>query len=228
MKTIFPQLICGICLIFLLSPVCSPAQVLKLDTGYLSKGYAERLEKFKNEPLSKQDIVFLGNSITAGTNWAKLLDMPNAKNRGISGDITFGVLNRLQEIIDANPLKIFILIGTNDISREIPDAMIVQNYKRMVQRIKAGSSSKIYFFTVLPVNQHTNFQMHKGKAVHINWVNSEIKKLAAKNVKVIDLYSYFVDGEGQLKENLSYDGLHLNEAGYQEWAKVLSAGNYLK
>ncbi|ALL08237.1 hypothetical protein AQ505_23800 [Pedobacter sp. PACM 27299] len=58
----------------------------------------------------KQDIVFLGNSITAGTNWAKLLDMPNAKNRGISGDISI----------------------------EIHDAMIVQNYKGMVQRIKAG------------------------------------------------------------------------------------------
>lgn len=224
----FRNLICCICLIFLLSPVCANAQGTKLDTSYRSKGYGERLEKFKAEPFAKHDIVFLGNSITAGTNWAKLLDMPNAKNRGISGDITFGVLNRLQEIIDADPHKIFILIGTNDISREIPDSMILQNYKRMVERIKAGSSSKIYFFTILPVNQHTNFQKHKGKAVHINWVNSEIKKLATKNVKVIDLYRYFVDAEGQLKENLSYDGLHLNEAGYQEWAKVLRAGNYLK
>lgn len=228
MKTIFQQLICGTFLIFLLSPVTADAQSVKLDTGYRSKGYVERLEKFKAEPLAKHDLVFLGNSITAGTNWAKLLDMRNAKNRGISGDITFGLLNRLQEIIDADPRKIFILIGTNDISREIPDSMILQNYKRMVQRIKAGSSSKIYFFTILPVNQHTNFQKHKGKAVHINWINAEIKKLAAKNVKVIDLYRYFVDGEGQLKENLSYDGLHLNEAGYQEWAKVLRAGNYLK
>lgn len=228
MKKILAQLICGISLIFLLAPINTNAQSIKYDTAYKSKGYIERLEKFKTDPISKNDVVFLGNSITAGTNWAKLLDMPTAINRGISGDITFGILNRMQEIIDANPRKIFILIGTNDISREIPDSLVVSNYKEIVKRIKTGSSSKIYFFTILPVNQKTNFQKHKGKAVHINWVNSEIKKLASKRVKVIDLYSYFVDGDGQLKENLSYDGLHLNDAGYQDWAKVLKEGNYLK
>ncbi|WP_316746224.1 GDSL-type esterase/lipase family protein [Pedobacter gandavensis] len=228
MKKIFTQLFCGIWLIVLFSPMALKAQSKAIDSGYRSDGYVARLEKFKTDPISKNDVVFLGNSITAGTNWAKLLDMPRAINRGISGDITFGILNRLQEIIDANPRKIFILIGTNDIAREIPDAVIVENYKRMLERIKAGSSSKVYFFTILPVNKNTNFQKHKGKAEHINRINSEMKKLASKRVKVIDLYSYFVDGEGQLKENLSYDGLHLNEAGYQEWAKILRDGDYLK
>lgn len=228
MKTRIEHLICGICLIFLLSAMRSNAQSIKFDTTYRSSGYVERLEKFKVDPIAKSDIVFLGNSITAGTDWAKLLDMPSARNRGISGDITFGILNRLQEIIDANPRKIFILIGTNDISRDIPDSLIVRNYKNMIQRIKAGSSAKIYFFTVLPVNQKTSFKRHSGKAEHIKWVNQEIKKLASKRVKVIDLYSHFNNGEDQLKENLTYDGLHLNDAGYQEWAKILRAGNYLK
>ncbi|WP_316823391.1 GDSL-type esterase/lipase family protein [Pedobacter gandavensis] len=225
MKKTFPFFIC---LIFFLSASPSKAQSLKYDTAYKSKGYLERLEKFKTDPISKDDVVFLGNSITAGTNWAKLLDMPTAINRGISGDITFGILNRLQEIIDAKPRKIFILIGTNDISREIPDSLVLENYKSMVKRIKKGSSSKIYFFTILPVNQSTSFLRHKGKASHINWVNSEMKKMTARHVKVIDLYPHFVDENGGLKESLSYDGLHLNDAGYQVWAKVLKEGNYLK
>lgn len=228
MKKIFSFFICSISLIFLLSSTAAHAQTLDYDTTYTFKEYAKRLEKFKSDPIAKKDVVFLGNSITAGTNWAKLLDMPRAINRGISGDITFGILNRLQEIIAANPRKIFILIGTNDLARGIPDTLILNNYKRIIDRIKKGSSSKIYFFTILPVNQKTSFQKHKDKGAHINRINSELKKLAARRVKVIDLYSYFVDAEGGLKENLSYDGLHLNDAGYQEWVKVLKEGNYLK
>lgn len=38
----------------------------------------------------------------------------------------------------------------------------------MLERVKGSSSTKVYFFTIFPVNQKTNFQQHKGKAEHIN------------------------------------------------------------
>ncbi|MCZ4223084.1 GDSL-type esterase/lipase family protein [Pedobacter rhodius] len=206
------------------------AQIVKWDSTYRPAKYVEQVEKFKAEPKSKKDFIFLGNSITAGTDWAKLLNLPQAKNRGISGDITFGVLERLQEVIDRKPAKLFILIGINDISRNIPDSLILRNYKTMIARVKKGSSrTHIYFTTLLPVNSSfEKFKNHYGKDNHILWLNEEIRKFASKDVTVVDLYPVFVDDNKHLKAELTKDGLHLIPEGYKVWADYLKANDYLK
>lgn len=207
------------------------AQDLPYDSTYRPKIYAEKVVAFNADPVKKKDIVFLGNSITAGTDWQKLLNLPNAKNRGISGDITFGVLERLDEVIKGKPSKVFVLIGINDLSRNIPDELILRNYKSIISRIQKGSKkTQIYFYTLLPVNaSFEKTKNHYGKDEHILWLNEEIKKFASqKKVTVIDLYSHFIDGEKRLKAELTKDGLHLIPAGYQVWAELLNKGGYLK
>ncbi len=206
------------------------AQTLPYDSTYRPAKYNERLRTFKADPIEKKDFVFLGNSITAGTDWSKLLNLPNAKQRGISGDITFGVLDRLQEIIDAKPAKVFVLIGINDMARNIPDSLIVRNYKSIVDRIRKGSKkTQIYFYTLLPVNaSFEKAKSHYGKDAHLLYLNQEIRKMDAKNLTIIDLYTHFIDSENRLKAELTKDGLHLIPAGYQVWANVLKNGDYLK
>lgn len=207
------------------------AQTAKWDSTYRPSKYAEQVIEFKSDPaFSKKDIVFLGNSITAGTNWSKLLNLPQAKNRGISGDITYGVLERLQEVIDRKPAKVFILIGINDISRNIPDSLILANYKKMIERIRKGTKkTQIYFYTLLPVNSSfEKFKNHYGKDDHILFINSEIRKLKAKKVNVIDLYPVFLDKENHLRAELTKDGLHLLPEGYKVWADFLNKYGYLK
>src|SRR5262245_29182085 len=133
-------------LLFLLLPCCVAAQQATVDSAARPAIYPIKVGQFRSYPNSTKDIIFLGNSITAGTDWAELLGMPNARNRGISGDITFGVLERLDEVTEGKPAKVFILIGINDIQRNIPDTLIVQNYQKMIRRIKAESpATKIYF-----------------------------------------------------------------------------------
>ncbi len=207
------------------------AQTAKWDSTYRPSKYVEQVSEFKSDPaFSKKDIVFLGNSITAGTNWSTLLNLPQAKNRGISGDITYGVLERLQEVIDRKPAKIFILIGINDISRNIPDSLILANYKKMIQRIRKGTKkTQIYFYTLLPVNSSfEKFKNHYGKDDHILLINSEIRKLKAKKVNIIDLYPVFLDQENHLRAELTKDGLHLLPEGYKVWADFLNNKGYLK
>lgn len=227
MKALFNKLF--VTVVFALSFTATTAQVVKWDSTYRPGKYVELVAKFKADPKSKTDFVFLGNSITAGTDWAKLLDLPQAKNRGISGDITFGVLERLQDVIDGKPTKVFILIGINDISRNIPDSVILRNYKTMITRIRKGSKkTHIYFNTLLPVNSaFEKFKNHYGKDEHILWLNDEIRKFAAKNVTVIDLYPNFTDQDKHLRAELTKDGLHLIPAGYQVWADFLKKSGYL-
>lgn len=221
---IFPFALC--CLL-----AQSASAQAKWDSTFRPNNWALKAGLFKSFPDSKNDIIFLGNSITAGVDWNELLQMDNVKNRGISGDITFGVLERLDEVIEGKPAKVFILIGINDISRNIPDSLIIGNYRKMVQRIQAGSpKTKIYLQTLMPVNNtFTQFKNHYNKDERIAKVNAALKSIAAEyKVTLIDLHPQFLDGEGRLRKDFTEDGLHLNAAGYQHWARILKKGNYLK
>jgi len=230
MKSILHNIFYTACLVLTLGLTDVNAQIVKWDSTYRPGKYVELVEKFKAEPKSRKEFIFLGNSITAGTDWSKLLNLPNAKNRGISGDITFGVLERLQEVIDRKPSKLFILIGINDISRNIPDSIILRNYKTMIERVRSGSKrTHIYFTTLLPVNaSFEKFKNHYGKDNHILWLNDEIRKFASKTVTIVDLYPVFVDNDKRLKAELTKDGLHLVPDGYKVWADYLKANDYLK
>jgi len=204
---------------------------VKWDSTYRPASYALKVGQFNAYPNSKSDIVFLGNSITAGTDWMELLGNTYVRNRGISGDITFGVLERLKEVTEGHPAKVFVLIGINDISRNIPDAVILQNYRRIIEGIKAASpSTKIYFQTLMPVNnEFTQHKNHYNKDQHILFVNEQLKKLAAEeHITLIDLYPHFLDASGKLDKRYTLDGLHPNAEGYKVWANILKKGKYLE
>ena len=200
------------------------AQEVKIDSAIRPGSYKLRLGFFKNYPNSKKDIIFVGNSITQGIDWAELLQNKHARNRGISGDITYGVLERLREITEGQPAKVFVLIGINDIEHNIPDSLIVNNYHRIIRQIKAESPrTKIYFHTLLPVNnEFTQFKKHYNKDEHIAFVNMELKKITAEeNVTLIDLHPHFLDASNKLDKRYTVDGLHLNAEGYKVWAGIL-------
>ncbi|OQP66179.1 GDSL-type esterase/lipase family protein [Niastella populi] len=208
----------------LLIATTATAQEKKPDSTIRPGAYKLRTGLFKTYPNSKKDLIFLGNSITQGVDWAELLQNKNARNRGISGDITFGVLERLGEVTEGKPAKVFILIGINDIQHNFPDTVIVNNYRRIIRQIKAESpKTKIYFHTLLPVNnEFTQFKHHYNKDEHILFVNTELKKIAAaENITLIDLHPHFLDASKKLDKRYTHDGLHLNAEGYKVWAEIL-------
>jgi lysophospholipase L1-like esterase len=182
-------------------------------------------------PDTQNDIIFLGNSITAGVEWQELLGNPNIRNRGISGDITFGVLARLDEITAGQPAKVFILIGINDIAKNIPDSVISANHRRIVRYIKSHAPrTKIYLHTLLPVNKEfAKHQTHYNKDEHILRVNENLKLIAKEEkVELIDLHSKFLNANGKLIDKYTYDGLHLTAEGYRHWAGILRECGCLK
>jgi lysophospholipase L1-like esterase len=207
------------------SLICFQAQSqTKWDSTYRPGLYEFEEQLYESYPHAKTDIVFLGNSLTDRVDWNELLGMSNVHNRGISGDITFGVLQRLHEVINGHPAKVFILIGINDISRNIPDSVILENYKKIIERIKAGSPhTKIYFQTLLPVNnEFTQFKNHYNKDKHILWLNYQIKLLGNREkITVIDLYPHFLNDQNKLEKKYTLDGLHVNAEGYKVWAVIL-------
>lgn len=211
-------------IIFMLVVLQSYSQAPEIDTSYRPKTYAVQVRQFETYPNSANDIIFLGNSITARAHWNELLELPTAKNRGISGDTTFGVLERLHEVTEGRPAKIFLLIGINDISRDFPNQQILANYREIISRIqKASPKTKIYIETILPVNKTFGvYNRHYNKDENILYINENLRVMAAEmNVRLIDIYPEFLDDQNRLDTQYTDEGLHLNENGYLKLADIL-------
>lgn len=220
----------------LLVPVLSYSQVTNqrlFDTiGFIPEHYPQRIAVFEKEPVETGPIIFLGNSITEMGNWKQLLNDTSVLNRGISGDITFGILKRLDDVIKRQPSKVFLLIGINDIGKDIPDAVIADNIRKIVREIKKGSpSSKIYVENIMPVNPDVpNFPQHYDKQQHVLGTNKLIKKVTAElHVPYVNIHDLFTDSKGRLDAKYTADGLHLTATGggYQKWIAYLKKQGYL-
>ncbi|MFR9166107.1 MAG: GDSL-type esterase/lipase family protein [Dysgonomonas sp.] len=191
---------------------------------YETDTYFQRMAYFKDHPLEKGQIVFLGNSLTQGGKWNDYFPDKNVANRGISGDNTDGMLSRLDEIIESEPEKLFFLGGINDVSQNADNKAILHNIKTVIERVKAGSPNTIIFVqSPLPVNNSFG-RYHRliNKEGQIEKLVKEIAKLCRKeDVRFIDLYPSFLIEKRLLNPDFTTDGLHLNEKGYTVWVSVI-------
>jgi len=189
-----------------------------------SSYYIERQTLFDKLSSSKNTIYFLGDSLTDDCEWNELLSNNNIKNRGINGDSTQGVLNRLNQITPSKPQKIFIMIGINDLLGNIETNIILDNYQKIIQTIRTDSpKTKIYIESILPIN----FELDKTKRPvtnqNISDFNNKLKDFSNNsNIFYIDLYSKFLDSSNQLDKQYTLDGIHLNGQGYLIWKNEVS------
>jgi acetyl esterase/lipase len=185
--------------------------------------YKERIKEFKTMPVMTDNIVMLGNSLTeGGKNWGSKLGNHDVINRGISGDVTQGVLMRIGEICFSKPKSIFLLIGINDINGGNKSAEeTLANILKIVSKIHTLSPrTKVYVQTILPTN-------YNKLVPTIATVNKGLKAEAtANNYVVIDTHALFADENDLMKPALTSDGVHLTDAGYEVWTKELS--KYIK
>lgn len=203
-------------------------QVIQYHSKWTKIHYPKRIKVFMNDPLERGDIVFLGNSITQnGGDWSAKFGRSDVKNRGISGDVTDGVLARLGEICHAKPTAVFLLIGINDINNwnnewGIPSPEYVgNNIPKIAAAIHKGSPrTKIYVQTVLP----TDLDAVKNAIRTVNDIIKSNEKTG--HYQVIDLYSAFAGENGLIKPELTNDGVHLTQAGYDLWVELVK--DYIK
>jgi len=182
--------------------------------------HEQKLSMFRAAPVTKGAIVFLGNSLTEGGNWSELFPDKQILNRGIGGDITEGVIKRMDEIVRHQPSKLFICIGTNDIAKGISQEVIVQNYKAILQIVKTQSpETKIYVQSLLPVGKKIITGHSNEKIVPLN---AEIIRLCSEmKITYIDLYPSFTDETGYLNPAYTNDNLHLLGKGYLVWKGLI-------
>lgn len=175
-------------------------------------------------PVYSDDIVFLGNSITDGGEFAELFDMPNIKNRGIRSDVITGVEKRLTQVTSGRPAKIFLLIGINDVSHGLTVDQLAARYERLVRKIREQTpDTKLYIQSVMPINNDFNrYKNLKGREKVIPALNNRLQTIAAQNgAEYVDLTKALESAPDKLNPKYTNDGLHLNGPGYRAWARAI-------
>lgn len=164
-------------------------------------------------------IILLGDSITHGFPAEKLLEGFPVTNKGVPGDRTDLVLERLnRDVVRHNPSAVFLLIGTNDMASGISNNTILVDYERIIIRIiKNVPGVRLFVQSILPTRNIENRPPER-----IQLLNLEIQKLAMKyDAKFLDIYPLFSNAKGELADEFSDDGLHLTLLAYQKWAEYL-------
>lgn len=195
------------------------------DQSFRTTYYEQRRTLFESLPNTKNEIVFLGNSITDGGEWAEFFQNKRVKNRGISGDVTAGVLYRLSEVTESKPAKVFLLIGINDLARGVSKDTVFANICQIASLIEEQSpKTEVYVQSILPVNpEFGKFAGHCSKTEEILWINQKLREWCDRsNAEFVDLFTHFKSGENNwMNPAMTNDGLHLNGEAYTAWVDIL-------
>jgi hexosaminidase len=202
--------------------------LLALVIWFFSGGATELLVNYFIQPLHQRwlsqfevldvqagDTVFLGDSITEGGSWQELFPATSVRNRGISGDVTAGVIARLEQITRGQPAQLFLMIGTNDLSSGVSEEEIVRNIVAIVDEVHAASpQTEIFVQSVLP----------RGEAYQagVESLNRALETAVMERATWINLYPLFLDEAGvSIDDTLSNDELHLHGAAYLRWRDAI-------
>lgn len=186
--------------------------------------YGQRASLFATLPVDTNTIVFLGNSLTHGCEWHELLGMPNVVNRGINGDTVDGIEERLDCVVEGQPAKIFLMSGTNDVSHDLSADSIASLIEGLVDKIQTRSPrTRIYLESLLPINNSFGrYRLMKDKEQTIRDINALIEPMAQRRgITFVNLHPLFCDEEGNLRADLTNDGLHLLAPGYMIWKEAV-------
>ncbi|EMB17801.1 Glycoside hydrolase, family 10 [Rhodopirellula europaea 6C] len=183
----------------------------------------------------KIDVYFQGDSITrrwAATDYPKLLSHWkksfhgwNAANFAWGGDNTHHILWRMQngELDGVSPKVLCLQAGANNLPWVGPANQ--SHVEDVVEGIQAIIGEFRGRFPDVPIVLTAMFPRDQNPALvdAIDAVNQKLQAISEADERIhwININKKLIDSEGKLLPNVSSDGIHLEEAGYQVWAAAL-------
>jgi beta-glucosidase len=173
------------------------------------------------------DLLFIGDSITAGWNppvWDRYFGGLNAANFGIAADRTEHVLWRVMngELEGIHPRLVVLMIGTNNLKsgpvRMEPDDVAEGVAAILRETFARLPDTQVLLLGILPRQpKYEWFPAAKDKT------NVLLARLAdGRRVHFMDFGSKFLTPAGTVNADLLPDLLHPNAAGYEVWAQSIT------
>ncbi len=174
--------------------------------------YAQKLQEYQSENSQYDDfavdVAFLGDSITAGYDVAHYYPEYLVANRGIGGETTHGLKDRLEvSVLALKPKVCVLLIGGNNI-----DTMF-EDYEEILLSFRENiPETNVILVSLSPTSDPI---AERNKTLAYN--NVKIKLLAEKyGYEFVDIYTPLFDLEtGKMKAEYTPDGAHHTAEGYR-------------
>lgn len=166
------------------------------------------------------DIVMFGDSMIEYAEWCELLDRDDIVNRGISGDITEGMLKRLENIVKLKPKICLFMGGINDIMKKVPYGVTLENVNLIVEELKKHEI-KVVIQSVLYTGG--SLDDHESLNMSVDRLNNDLRNLAERSSCLFLDINEKLSEAGCLKDEYTYDGIHLNFHGYAIWGKAIKS-----
>ena len=181
--------------------------------------------KIKEVEKVPDNYLFLGDSITDFYDLDKYYkDLP-VVNSGISGNTTDDILKDMKKrAYQYNPSKVFLLIGTNDLTHDKSNEEIVEGVEKIIKGIKENRpKAEIYLESIYPVNYKLSPKMvNVRKNDDIKEINEKLEDYCEDNdITYIDMYDLLKDDDDNFDSIYTDDGLHPNDEGYETITKKL-------
>jgi lysophospholipase L1-like esterase len=184
------------------------------------------------------NVAFLGDSITQGM---EIYDtgLPNAhycayKGVGPNAVVAGSTCKRvdgteevpLEALAAANPKAVYILLGTNVLTRDTELTSFLAYYSLMLDEIKELlPDATIYVQSITPVRPEVREDENHDGMYTERFVraNNELAALTLeKGCYFLDLWSFLADENGDLLEEYAQpDGYHIKAEGYALWVDYL-------
>jgi lysophospholipase L1-like esterase len=193
----------------------TPDYVLPSDVNTYFEMRREHLEMLG----TLAEVVMLGDSLTELGEWQEMFPEVKIANRGISSDTTSGILERLDEVLEAQPRKVFLMAGINDLSwGGVDEGVVLKNMGEITRRLKAqGVEEVVLQATIFPGKNHGADLPRK-----VERLNKGLVKLAAEQgMEFVDLNGVLAP-DGFLKTDFTMDGIHLNGKAYKAWTERIA------
>ena len=178
--------------------------------------FRRRLNEIAEQPKLDGGTLLVGDSITEAWLWHSDLLPGSVANHAVGWDVLSGGISRLPTSAADAPDRIFVMMGTNDISAGRTDAQIRADFDAYLTGLKAQHpKAQLIAQSILP--------RELSLAARINGLNTEYAKIAAKHgATFVDLTPIFAAPDGTLREDVTEDDLHLTEKGYALWADAIA------
>ena len=187
--------------------------------------YNKRVDQFEVEGgIDSTSIVMLGNSLTENAkDWAQRIGTEKpVVNRGIIGDNTTGMTERLCQITPHHPKAIFLMAGINDMAGGTSSTDVASRVIALIEKIRQQSPQTVLFVqSILPINESNGrWKTLTDRTDDIPYANMLIRAYCQSNdIMFIDIFKRMTRGRSnELRQDLTTDGLHLSEQGYKIWA----------
>ncbi len=177
-----------------------------------NKKYVEANAALGKPKAGEKRVIFIGSSSVEGWKLDKEFPKRDFVNRGISGENTRQMLARFeQDVIALGPTVVLIHIGgANDLGA-IKTAETIDNLGQMIRAAKKAGATPILLSPTPSRGDH----LKNRPVAKVQALRDEMQKLATdEKVAWVDVYSLVADAKGELKEEITRDGLHLKAAGY--------------